>query len=147
MTVQPGITYHLDPSVATGYIYQTASGNPNFASVSLPNIGNPNPYEVYIWNGTSFVFDTTLAADTVFDFAPGGVSRFEVLGIDPSLGLDPNDGTAFITDLTFAGAGSFTGDMIPITTNVPEFSTWAMILMGFGAFGLTASRRRTLYLP
>ncbi len=83
LTVQPGITYYIDPAVATGYIYKTGAGNSNFASVKLPDIGNPNPYDLYLWNGSAFVFDTTLAANTVFDFATGGVSEFEVLGIDP----------------------------------------------------------------
>jgi hypothetical protein len=41
-----------------------------------------------------------------------------VLGIDPSLGLDPNNTTAFITALTFEGAGNFTGTMTPVTTDV-----------------------------
>ena len=141
LTVKLGLTYFIDPKVATGYIYETGAGNPNFASVELPNIGNRTPYDLYLWNGTSFVFDTMVAADTVFDFARGGVSEFEVLGIDPSLGLDPTNPTAFITGLTFEGAGSFTGTMTPITTNVPEPSTWAMMLIGFLGLGFAAYRQ------
>jgi hypothetical protein len=142
LTVAGGVTYAIDPEVATGYIYQTGAGNPNFASVSLPNIGNSNPYSLYVWNGSSFVFDTTLAANTVFDFAAGGVSEFEVLGIDTTLGLDPNNPTAFITDLTFEGAGNFTGTMTPITTSIPEPSTWAMIGLGFAGLALAGYRGR-----
>jgi hypothetical protein len=142
MTVQPGITYAIDPEVATGYVYQVGAGNPDFASVSLPNLGNPNPYSLYLWNGSSFVFDTTLAPDTVFDFQTGGVSEFEVLGIAPSLGLDPENPTAFITDLTFEGSGQFTGTMSPITASVPEPSTWAMMLLGFTGIGYAAFRTR-----
>jgi hypothetical protein len=118
MTVAPGVTYYIDPAVATGYIYQTGAGNPNFASVTLPNIGNPRPYQLWLWNGTGFVFDTTLAAGSLFNFAGNGVDRFEVLGIDPSLGLDPLNTTAFITALTFEGGGPFDGTMSPVTTNV-----------------------------
>ena len=144
MSVAPGITYYIDPAVATGYVYKTGSGNPNFASVTLPNIGNPKPYDLYSWNGSSFVFDKALAADSTYDFAAGGVDEFEVLGISPSLGVDPEDTTAFITALTFAGAGGFTGTMTPITTNVPapEPSSLTLFLTGALGLGLIWRRRR-----
>jgi PEP-CTERM motif len=99
-------------------------------------------HPLYIWNGTSFVFDTILAPDTIFDFQTGGISEFEVLGIAPSLGLDPENPTAFITNLTFEGPGQFPGTMTPITTSVPEPSTWALMLLGFTGIGYAASRKR-----
>jgi hypothetical protein len=143
LAVAPGVTYHIDPAVATGYIYSTGVGNPNFASVSLPNIGNSGLYSLFLWNGTSWVLDTTLAANTLFNFGANGVNQFEVLGIDPSLGLDPNNPVAFVTALTFEGAGDFTGTMTPVTIDaVPEPSTWAMMLLGFAGISFVAYRRK-----
>ena len=142
MTVTPDETFYVDPAVATGFIYQTGSGNPDFASVELPNIGNPNPYELLSWNGTQFVFDAYLSPGEIYDFGGGGVSEFEVLGIDPKLGLDPNDTTAFITGLTFEGAGDFTGSMTPITSEVPEPSTWVMMLLGVAGLGFSVYSRK-----
>jgi hypothetical protein len=69
------------------------------------------------------------------------VSKFKVLGIDESLGLDPNNSTAFVTQVTFTGDGPFTGTMTAITA-VPEPSTWAMMILGFAGIGCLAYRRR-----
>ena len=147
LTVAPGISYSIDPSIATGYIYQTGAGDPNFASVELPNIGNSGPYGVYLWNGMSFVFDAALAANTVFDFAPGGVNEFEVLGIDPQLGLDPSNTTAFITTLTFEGAGRFTGTMTPVITDVGVPEPTTLVLLATGLLGCSVIRRRRIARP
>lgn len=57
------------------------------------------------------------AGDQYF-FPMGGVSEFTVTGIDPSADLDPADTSTFVTGLTFASDGSFTGTMTPITENV-----------------------------
>jgi hypothetical protein len=145
LTVAPNVTYNIDPMIATGYVYQTGAGNPNFASVTLPNIGNSTPYELYLWNGSAWVFDVSLAAGQLFNFGGIGVNEFEVLGIDPSLGLDPNNTTAFITALTFESAGVFTGTMTPVevTTGVPEPSTWAMLILGFAGIGFMTYRRKS----
>jgi hypothetical protein len=98
---------------------------------------------VFTYNGTGFVFAIDLAANTLYNFASGGVSEFEVLGISPQLGLDPNNATDFVTQLTFTGSGDFTGTMTPVTTAVPEPSTWAMMILGFRGLGCMAYRQKS----
>lgn len=119
------------PGGVTGFIFATAAGNPNFASVDLP--ANPTDYELLIWNGSSFVLtDADLAPGTLYDFADGGVSEFEVLGIDP-----PPD---FLTGLTFSGAGTFTGTIDPVS--VPEPTSLSLIVSGIIGLGVIRYRRK-----
>jgi hypothetical protein len=106
----------------------------------LPDIGNPNPYDLYLWNGSQFVFDTTINPDSIFQFGPSGVSEFEILGIAESVGLNPNSATDFVTQLTFTGSGTFTGTMTPVIS-VPESSTWALMVIGFAGLGFAGYYR------
>jgi hypothetical protein len=140
--VSHGQSVNLDPAAALGYIFSIGNTGPNFATVTLPELGLSHPYDLYLWNGSAFVFAQKLAANTLYDFGLGGVSQFEVLGIDPSLGLDPNNSTAFVTQVTFTGDGTFTGTMTAITA-VPEPSTWAMMILGFAGIGFMAYRRKS----
>ena len=130
-------SYNIDPASAKGFIYGIGAGDPNFASVELPDIGNANPYELLLWDGSKFVFDTYLNANTLFDFAAGGVNEFEILGIDPS--LDPLNSNVFVTTVTFEGSGTFTGTMTSVAA--PEPSTWAMMMVGFVGLGFAGYQR------
>jgi hypothetical protein len=60
-----------------------------------------------------------IASGQTYVFNPQGVDRFKILGIEKNAQLDPNDVTAFITELTFTGTGQFTGSMVPIFTSKP----------------------------
>jgi hypothetical protein len=89
---------------------------PFVASVILPTIQSDPFMLSFLKNG---MLDTELlAGGTLFSFPTGGVDMFTVTGIDPALGLDPSNTTAFITGLTFVSDGTFTGTQTPITSDI-----------------------------
>jgi hypothetical protein len=144
LAVTAGETIFIDPLVAIGYDYAIGVGDPSFASVLLPDVGD-GLFDLYLFEGSTFVFSDTLTAGSVHAFGLGGVERFRILGIEPGAGLDPSDVTAFITGLTFVNEGHFTGTMTPITAQaVPEPSSLMLVAFGLPAMaaGIRSARRR-----
>ena len=112
--VGPDNVTFIDLAVAVGYDYAIGTGDPNFASVTLPDVGD-GVYDVIVGG----VHHTVLAGQQFF-FAEGGVAAFSVRGIEASAGLDPGNVNAFLTGLTFIRTGSFTGTMTPVLFELPE---------------------------
>lgn len=144
ISVQPGVIYYIDPEVAIGYDYETGIGDPNFASLDLPEGIGDGLFDIFGFNAAG---DAVLLADdwaglNVFTFASGGVSKFRVMGIETSAGLDPLNTTAFITGVSFTDAGRFTGTQTPITVTLDVPEPPALALVGIALAGLGFMRRR-----
>jgi len=112
--VVPNTPYFLDPAVAIGYDFAIGKKDPRFSTVRLPLGIGDNKYVLVVGHKA---FD--LNAGQLFDFAAHGykkgVKAFRVACIDPAAQLDPVNSLAFPTEVTFAGAGTFTGTQQPLT--------------------------------
>ena len=113
-TVGTNSVTFIDPFVAVGYEYATGPGDPNFASVLLPNVGNGR----FDLSSCDASILGTAYSGVPFGFGPAGLNCFQVRGIETSADLDPDDFTAFITGLTFTADGAFTGTMTPLITAI-----------------------------
>lgn len=74
LAVQAAQTYYLDPQIAIGYLFQIGSGDPNFASVTLPTLQS-DPFTLhYLFGGNTF--DISLLGGIEYFFPLGGVDAF-----------------------------------------------------------------------
>lgn len=153
--ILPNQRMFVDPIVSVGYDFEVAAGGPNILTALLPDLGDADGYLIYLLSDLVHPYLTGVGAGGspfLVDFsALGGVSGFRVAGIHPSIGLDPSNTNAFVTGLTFdvASATQVRLTQTPITfdtdnpppSGVPEPTSWAMLLAGFGMLGGVLRRR------
>jgi hypothetical protein len=104
----------------------------SFLSVGDNNVGDVG--DVRVFAGATLLGTVNIVVDGVFATphlinlnAFSGITRIEIAGITDGGGLGYDD---------------FTFTVGSITNPVPEASTWAMMLAGFGAVGAAMRRRR-----
>lgn len=149
-TPTPGVVTWIDPDYAEGYSYEVAAGDNAILSAIFPKLSfDTDGYDVYTLDGL------TLLASNVWDYDFGalGVNGFKLLGIDYALGtgVDPTDPVGFVTGLTYLNGNTQTTTQTPIVVTVndpsavPEPSTWAIMVVGFGAMGAAMRRRKPAF--
>lgn len=143
--IPPGEIFFIDPEIAVGYTYEVEGTT--FTSVQAPTLDAVNDADGYLLvvNGTT----RDLAPGELFEFLTP-VSSFEIVGIDTSLMLDPDDSMAFITGIALADPSAATSlTQTPQTKLiddgggvgvVPLPASALFLLGGLGAFA--AVRRR-----
>jgi hypothetical protein len=133
----------IDPDVAIGYDYAVESG-PEIASVILPT-GFDADYELWLMGASGWEFTESLTADEEY-FFDTSVTEFRVMGIDTSNMIDPEDAMAFVTGLSFTGAGDVVMTQTPITefvspTSVSEPRMIFLMLTALGLFTIRSRRK------
>ncbi len=87
-SVGPDSVTYIDPTIAVGYGYAIGAGDPNFASVILPDVGGG------VFDLSYLSTEIPLDAGVQYFFPTGVVADFTVTGIDPAAELDPADTSA-----------------------------------------------------
>lgn len=146
-TATPNQMIFIDPVIATGYDFEVQSGQLILSAI-FPELGDVDGYDIFSLNDLVNPLGTGIAGGSIFSFG-SGVSGFALRGIAPSLALDPANTGAFVTGLTFdvSNSGTIQMTQTPVTefsAAVPETSTWAMMILGFGLLGATLRRRNGL---
>lgn len=143
----------FDPAVAVGYVYEIRNAEEEgvyFMTVMAPTVGGDTEY-LLTFLGAGGVESVVLAAGETFAFdAQLQLSRFVLSEIDAAAALDPADGLAFPTVISFTGSGTIDLIQTPIVmetddpvANVPEPASALLVaLEGAAAAWGTRWRRR-----
>lgn len=131
----------IDPANVLGFTFGNGTSNLNFTSVELFGLpSNSKFFNIYVDLNGQWVFEAQSAGNLPYTFqAFGGTDAFEVLF---NTALSPTAFDNLLVDVTFDSDGAFNGTLTPITADVPEPSTWAMMILGFAGVSFMAYRRK-----
>ena len=166
----PPVTWNFDPA-GTAFRTGGAIVSGAVANTHIPPLGSgaSNYWSVGPSDGTPGVLDlSSFGAIGEISFLWGSIDTYNVLEVlgpasvlltsftGSSLGITPDSLTTRLVTLSFtdadidavtslrlsSGINAFETDNYSIRPPVPEPATWAMMLLGFGAVGLSFRRRR-----
>lgn len=149
--VEVNETVFIDPEVAIGYDYEiTHNSSPLFTSVTAPTGFGDDIYELWLWDDTEseYRLDRSFSGGSALSFG-GSLDRFRILGIEETLGVNPNDPLAFVTGLTFDSSGIVEMSQTPIVFNtdssvsVPEPASLTLLSLGLIALGYRCRQQQT----
>lgn len=109
---------YIDPEIAVAYEYSVEGPN-SFRSLILPDIGD-GLFDLYLFDGSDYIFEATLSALEEYFFGTTGIDRFLVTGIEASAMLELDDPLAFATGLTFFSATSSLESPVVVMTALAE---------------------------
>jgi hypothetical protein len=149
-TITGVIDYETFFSSASGGSSSVSNFNVLLANGSNYNAGNYSPFSsgvnafLNLTSGQTGTLDFTAVGSSspLFSFNLSGLFTANGQGALPGGGVTLTNATQI--DGTTIAAGS-TGTLA-VTAAVPEPATWAMMLVGFGAMGVSMRRRRSTAL-
>ncbi|MEM9437020.1 MAG: choice-of-anchor L domain-containing protein [Pseudomonadota bacterium] len=145
-------TVWIDPPVSVGFEYD--AGTAQFATITAPSLATVADLDGYFVEVAGFSAQALAAGETFDFFAAFGVNptSFTLTGIDPDLGLDPADTTAFPLGVSFTSA--LTGGAVsitPVTVNVggggtqpppiPLPASSLLLMASLAGFGIVRRRK------
>jgi hypothetical protein len=134
-------------TLLVGYTFNVSGAD--FFSVAAPStVWVPDPDGYFITVGSDTVAigpGVELVFPDIFGVSP---TSFTLTGIDPALGLDPDDPSAFFVGLSFVNVVNGVGvnvtqtPIVAETTPVPLPASALLMLSGLGGAGLILRRRQ-----